>query len=342
MPDRGKAMIGKTPGTDPITKESLTPGEPGPSQAVRWIEVAEDEAGQRIDNYLLARLKGVPKSLIYRILRSGEVRINSKRVEASRRVASGDRIRIPPVRVAERGAEVPAPHFRLPILFEDDALVAIDKPSGLAVHGGSGVAHGVIESLRSMRPQARFLELVHRLDRETSGVLLVAKKRASLLALHEMMRTRAMDKRYLVGVAGRFRNQLQRVSLALAKRVTREGDKRVSVTAGGQEAETVFRRIARGEEFSLLEAELLTGRTHQIRVHLAHLKHPVLGDDKYGNYELNKRLRKQGLKRMFLHAASLRFAHPVTGQEMRLEAPLPNDLAEFARQRISQPNTLEV
>jgi 23S rRNA pseudouridine955/2504/2580 synthase len=307
--------------------------------AVRYIEVSDDEAGQRIDNYLLARLKGVPKSHVYRILRSGEVRINSRRAEASQKVAAGDRIRIPPVRMAERGEEVPAPHFKLPILYEDDALVAIDKPSGIAVHGGSGVAHGVIESLRSMRPQARFLELVHRLDRETSGVLLVAKKRASLVALHEMMRTRAMDKRYLVGVAGRFRNELQRVSLALAKRVDKAGDKRVSVSESGQEAQTVFRRIARGAEFSLLEAELLTGRTHQIRVHLAHLGHPVLGDDKYGNFELNKRLRKEGLRRMFLHAASLRFAHPLTGVEMKLEAPLPQDLAEFGRKCISQPNT---
>jgi 23S rRNA pseudouridine955/2504/2580 synthase len=306
---------------------------------VRYIEVSEDEAGQRIDNYLLARLKGVPKSHVYRILRSGEVRINSRRAEASQKVAAGDRIRIPPVRMAERGEQVAAPHFRLPILYEDDALVAIDKPSGIAVHGGSGVAHGVIESLRSMRPQARCLELAHRLDRETSGVLLVAKKRASLVALHEMMRTRAMDKRYLVGVAGRFRNELQRVSLALAKRVDKAGDKRVSVSEAGQEAQTVFRRIARGAEFSLLEAELLTGRTHQIRVHLAHLGHPVLGDDKYGNYELNKRLRKEGLKRMFLHAASLRFAHPLTGLELRLEAPLPRDLAEFARLRISETNT---
>jgi len=302
--------------------------------AVRYIEVSDDEAGQRIDNYLLARLKGVPKSHVYRILRSGEVRINSRRAEASQKVAAGDRIRIPPVRVAGRDEEVPAPHFRLPILYEDDALVAIDKPSGIAVHGGSGVAHGVIESLRSMRPEARFLELAHRLDRETSGVLLVAKKRASLVALHEMMRTRAMDKRYLVGVSGRFRNELQRVSLALAKRVDKAGDKRVSVSESGQEAQTVFRRIARGAEFSLLEAELLTGRTHQIRVHLAHLGHPVLGDDKYGNFELNKRLRKEGLKRMFLHAASLRFAHPVTGMEMKLEAPLPRDLESFCSERI--------
>ncbi|HET7730104.1 MAG TPA: RluA family pseudouridine synthase [Usitatibacter sp.] len=297
--------------------------------AVRWIEVSEDEAGQRLDNYLIARLKGVPKSLVYRIVRSGEVRVNSRRVQASTRVAAGDRIRLPPVRVAERPEDIPAPHFKLPILFEDEALVALDKPSGIAVHGGSGVAHGVIESLRSMRPEARMLELVHRLDRETSGVLLIAKKRASLTALHGMMRERAMDKRYLVGVKGRFRNEMQRVRLALAKRVSAEGEKRVSVAEGGQEAETVFRRLARGERFSILEAELLTGRTHQIRVHLAHLGHPVLGDDKYGDFDLNKALRKEGLKRMFLHAASLAFAHPITGEAMRIESPLPADLERF-------------
>ena len=307
---------------------------PSPLPAVRWIEVGEEEAGQRIDNYLLARLKGVPKSLVYRIVRSGEVRINSQRVEASRKVAAGDRIRIPPVRVADRDEAIPAPHFKLPILFEDESLVAIDKPSGLAVHGGSGVAHGVIESLRSMRPEAKFLELVHRLDRETSGVLLVAKKRSALVALHEALRGRDIDKRYLVAVKGRFRNEMQRVKLALDKRTNAQGEKHVSVSAGGQESETVFRRLARGERFSLLEAELLTGRTHQIRVHLSHLKHPVLGDDKYGDFELNKALRKEGLKRMFLHAAKLTLAHPVTGEELVVESPLPAELAKFVQREI--------
>ncbi len=301
--------------------------------AVTYIEVAEEEAGQRIDNYLLARLKGVPKTHVYRIIRSGEVRINMKRAEASQKVAAGDRIRVPPVRVAERGAREAAPHFKMPILFEDEALLAIDKPAGLAVHGGSGVAHGVIESLRSIRPEARFLELVHRLDRETSGVLLVAKKRSALTALHEMMRGRDMDKRYLAGVAGRFRNQKQHVRLALAKRVNAAGDKRVSVSDAGQDAETIFRLVERGADMSLLEAELLTGRTHQIRVHLAHLGHPVLGDDKYGDYELNRGLRKEGLKRMFLHAAKLSFAHPLTGHSLELVAALPADLERF-RSRI--------
>jgi 23S rRNA pseudouridine955/2504/2580 synthase len=296
---------------------------------VRWIDVTEDDAGQRIDNYLLARLKGVPKSHIYRIVRSGEVRINSKRVEASQKVAPGDRIRVPPVRVAERGEAQPAPHFKLPILFEDDFLVAIDKPAGLAVHGGSGIAHGVIESLRSMRPDARFLELVHRLDRETSGVLLVAKKRSALTALHEKLRERDMDKRYLVGVAGRFRNEKQRVKLALAKRDAPDGGKRVSVSETGQEAETVFRLRERRDDMSLLEAELLTGRTHQIRVHLAHIGHPVLADDRYGDFELNRALRKRGLKRMFLHAARLEFLHPSTEEKLVIESPLPADLSRF-------------
>jgi 23S rRNA pseudouridine955/2504/2580 synthase len=310
-----------------MPKDALTPGGAGPQ--VRWIDVGEEEAGQRIDNFLMARLKGVPKTHVYRILRSGEVRINSKRVAASQRVAAGDRIRVPPVRVAQRDEDVPAPHFKLPVLFEDEAFLAIDKPSGLAVHGGSGIAHGVIESLRAMRPEARFLELVHRLDRETSGVLLIAKKRAALTRLHELIRSRDMDKRYLVAVSGRFRNELQRVRLALSQRVNAAGEKRVSVAEGGQQAETIFRRVARGPEFSLLEAELLTGRTHQIRVHLEHLGHPVLGDDKYGDFELNKRLRREGLKRMFLHAASLGFPHPVSGEKVVLEAALPRDLEKF-------------
>jgi len=303
---------------------------PASAPAVRHVEVTEDEAGQRIDNYLIARLKGVPKSRIYKILRGGEVRVNSGRVDASYKLVAGDRLRIPPVRVAERDAPEAAPHFRLPVIYEDEWIVAIDKPAGLAVHGGSGIAHGVIESLRAMRPQAKFLELVHRLDRETSGVLLIAKKRPALTALHEMLRAHDVDKRYLVAVAGRFRNERQRVRLALLKRTTADGDRRVSVSREGQEAETVFHRLARGADASLLEAELLTGRTHQIRVHLAHLKHPVLGDEKYGDFELNRALRKRGLKRMFLHASRLALRHPHTGQVLELVAPLPADLERFA------------
>ncbi len=302
-------------------------------RAVRWIEVDEGGAGQRVDNFLLARLKGVPKSHVYRILRSGEVRVNSGRVAASHRLAVGDRIRVPPVRLAEREAgDAPAAALELPVLFEDDHILAVDKPAGLAVHGGSGIAHGVIERLRAGRPEAKFLELAHRLDRETSGVLLLAKKRSALTALHEDLRERAMDKRYLVAVDGRVRDLMRRVKVALRRYSTAEGERRVAVDEReGQEAETIFRRLARSGEFSLLEAELLTGRTHQIRVHLAHIGHPVLGDDKYGDFTLNKALRKLGLKRMFLHAAQLSFTHPATGEPVTVRSPLPAELEAFRR-----------
>jgi 23S rRNA pseudouridine955/2504/2580 synthase len=311
---------------------------PAPERAVRYIEVDEGGAGQRVDNFLLSHLKGVPKSHIYRILRSGEVRVNSGRVDASRKLALGDRIRIPPIRVAEREAgEAPAAALELPILFEDEHILAVDKPAGLAVHGGSGIAHGAIERLRAGRPQAKFLELVHRLDRETSGVLLLAKKRAALTALHEDLRERAMDKRYLAAVAGRVRDKLRRVKAPLRKFSTGEGERRVAVDEReGQDAETIFRLVARNDEFSLLEAELLTGRTHQIRVHLAHIGHPILGDDKYGDFALNRALRKRGLKRMFLHAAELSFVHPATGERVTVRSPLPADLEAFRRASIAE------
>ena len=306
--------------------------------AVLWIEVDEGGAGQRIDNFLLARLKGVPKSHVYRILRSGEVRVNSGRVAASRRLEVGDRVRIPPIRVAEREAgDAPAPALELPVLFEDEHVLAVDKPAGLAVHGGSGIAHGAIERLRAGRPQAKFLELVHRLDRETSGVLLLAKKRAALVALHEDLRERGMDKRYQAAVAGRVRDEKRRVKVALRKYSTGEGERRVAVDEGeGQEAETIFRRLARNDEFSLLEAQLLTGRTHQIRVHLAHIGHPILGDDKYGDFALDKALRKRGLKRMFLHAAELSFDHPASGQRVTIRSPLPTELEAFRRTALAE------
>jgi 23S rRNA pseudouridine955/2504/2580 synthase len=301
--------------------------ERGAAAAVRYLEVDESGAGQRIDNFLVARLKGVPKSHVYRIVRSGEVRVNSGRVEASHRLALGDRVRLPPIRVAAQpeGAGAAKP-IELPVLFEDEHLLAVDKPSGLAVHGGSGIAHGAIERLRASRPQARFLELVHRLDRETSGVLLLAKKRSALTALHAQLRERDFDKRYLAAVAGRWRDQKRRVRVSLRKYVTREGERRVAVDGDGQEADTVFRLVSRGPEASLLEAELLTGRTHQIRVHLAHVGHPILGDDKYGDFELNKRLAREGLKRMFLHAAEVTFAHPASGERITVRSALPPDL----------------
>ena len=309
--------------------EGKAPDSPGP--AVSWIEVDETAERQRLDNFLVARLKGVPKSHVYRIVRSGEVRVNSGRVAASHRLAIGDRIRVPPIRVAEREAgPAPAAALELPVLFEDDYILAVDKPAGLAVHGGSGVSHGAIERIRAGRPDARFLELVHRLDRETSGVLLIAKRRSALTALHEDLRERAMDKRYLAAVVGRVRDLKRLVDAGLRKYANSANEKRVAIDdREGQAAQTVFRRLARNDEFSLLEAELLTGRTHQIRAHLNHIGHPILGDDKYGDFELNRVLRKRGLKRMFLHAASIAFDHPATGERLRILSPLPKELEAF-------------
>ena len=304
--------------------------------AANHLAVDEAGAGQRVDNFLLRVLKGVPKSHIYRILRSGEVRVNRKRVRPDARLAVGDDLRIPPVRIASgtaARARAPRP-VALPILYEDEALLAIDKPPGLAVHGGSGINFGLIELLRAARPEARFLELVHRLDRDTSGVLLVAKKRAALLALHATLREGEADKRYLVLVKGRWRDEKRRVELPLAKYLTRDSERRVRVERdGGQAARTVFyrRRVwaAALPPVSLLEAELHTGRTHQIRVHLTHLGFPLAGDDKYGDFPWNRALMKQGLKRMFLHAWRLSLPHPTEARELTLESPLPADLAAF-------------
>jgi 23S rRNA pseudouridine955/2504/2580 synthase len=301
--------------------------------------VGEDEQGQRLDNFLLRVCKGVPKSHVYRILRSGEVRVNSRRCEASYRLQLGDVLRIPPVRTAQKVEEVVAgAEFRaeLPVLFEDDALLVIDKPAGIAVHGGSGVSFGVIEALRRQRPQARFLELAHRLDRETSGILLVGKKRSALVALHDMFREggsgRGADKRYLVLVSGRWMDPLRNVRLPLHKYLLDSGERRVRVADEGKPSHTVFRLLARWERFSLLEAELKTGRTHQIRVHLSHLGFPIAGDEKYGDFSLNKDLARMGLKRMFLHAWKMHLPHPLDGRALALEAPLPEALRGFLRQ----------
>jgi len=292
------------------------------------LEVDDEAAGQRIDNFLLRVAKGVPKSHVYRILRSGEVRVNKGRIGADYRLKTGDVVRVPPIRTAERpAAAVPPRDFA--VVFEDDALIVVDKPSGTAVHGGSGVSFGVIEQLRRARPQAKFLELAHRLDRETSGLLLVAKKRAALTRLHDMFRDGQVAKRYLALVRGRWMNPVQHVRLALHKYVTADGERRVAVSVEGKDAHSVVRLVARWENFSLVEVELKTGRTHQIRVHLAHLGYPLAGDDKYGDFALNKDLQRAGLKRMFLHAARLSFAHPLTGDRVELTSPLPDELAGF-------------
>jgi len=302
--------------------------------AVRWIEVGDEEAGQRIDNYLIARLKGVPKSRIYRILRSGEVRVNSKRVAASDRVQGGDRIRIPPLRMAERDEAVPAPHFKMPILFEDDWLIAIDKPAGLAVHGGSGIAHGVIESLRSMRPQARFLELVHRLDRDTSGLLLVARKRSALTELQALMRedggrAGGIRKRYLALLTGRMPDGVMSVDAPLHVGLRQGGERHVQVNPSGKRSLSHFKVLERRGGQSYCEVRIETGRTHQIRVHAQHIGHPVAGDDKYGDEAANRRLREQvGLKRMFLHASTLEFALDGGASPYLLNAPLAPELVD--------------
>jgi len=292
-------------------------------------QIGEEAEGQRIDNYLLRVCKGVPKSLVYRILRSGEVRVNSRRVTPEYRLRAGDEVRIPPLQLGgETRAAVPAGReYR--ILYEDDSLLAVDKPAGMAVHGGSGVSFGVIEQLRRQRPQARFLELAHRLDRETSGLLLVAKKRSALTALHDAFRAGRIEKRYLALVRGRWHEPERHVRLALHKYLTGEGERRVSVSREGKAAHSIVRLRSRWENFSLVEVELKTGRTHQIRVHLAHLGFPLCGDDKYGDFALNKTLQKQGLGRMFLHAAQLSLTHPETDRRMTLESALPDDLGAF-------------
>lgn len=301
---------------------------------VSYLTIDATAAGQRLDNFLLKLAKGVPKSHIYRIVRSGEVRVNSARARAEQRLAAGDELRIPPLRIAAR-APAAAPAAMPPILYEDEHLIAVDKPAGLAAHGGSGVSFGLIERVRAARPQQPFLELVHRLDRETSGILLLAKSRRALAALHEQLRAGRVEKRYLALVKGDWVNERRHVRAALRKFVVAGGERRVNVDPQGLPAHTVFNLRQRFGGYTLLEAELKTGRTHQIRVHLAHLGHPIVGDDKYGDFDLNKRLaRGQGgmrLARMFLHASSVRFAHPASGAMLELQAPLPRECVEFLR-----------
>jgi 23S rRNA pseudouridine955/2504/2580 synthase len=313
---------------------------------VRFLTVDGESAGQRLDNFLFRQLKGVPKTHVYRIIRSGEVRINKGRAQAETRLAQGDVLRVPPVRVSarsEEGGSPPAPAREFPLLYEDDALLAIDKPAGVAVHGGSGVSFGVIEQLRTARPAARFLELVHRLDRETSGILLVAKKRSALTALQDQFRERETGKTYLALVEGNWPANKKVLDAPLAKYLlpgqagsADPGERRVRVVAkdhpDAMRAVTLVKVLARvalpadAASFSLLAVTIKTGRTHQIRVHLASGGHAIAGDDKYGDFERNRALQKLGLKRMFLHAWRLQFTHPASGERMALQADLPPDL----------------
>ena len=312
--------------------------------SVSLITVAEHEAGQRLDNYLIKILKGVPKSHIHRIIRAGEVRLNKKRCKPDSRIQTGDLLRIPPVRTAEkqrssenRAQAVPAREFT--IIYEDDALLVIDKPAGIAVHGGSGVSFGVIEQIRRARPEARYLELVHRLDKDTSGLLMIAKKRNALVNLHEAIRNDHPKKTYLPLGVGKLPNDSFHVKLPLFKYTGAQGEKMVRVSEDGQSAHTIFRVLNRFSDdllhqvglshLTLVQATLKTGRTHQIRVHLQSQHCPIAGDERYGDYQANKRLQKLGLKRMFLHAAELHLDHPLTGEKLILKAPLPQDLAQF-------------
>ena len=321
------------------------------STASAQLVIDEASAGQRIDNFLQKVLKGVPKTHIYRILRSGEVRVNKKRIDADFRLSLEDIVRVPPIRVASVPQQAPTAvpatsKFEGAIVYEDDAMLVINKPAGFAVHGGSGVSRGVIEQLRLERPQAKFLELVHRLDRDTSGVLMLAKKRSALVALHDAIRNNHMDKRYVMMVHGVWTEKKKHVTLDLQKYVTNDGERRVNVVTdpkkdvlgAAQMSETIFYLSKNIGEFSLLEAKLITGRTHQLRVQLAHLGFPILGDDKYGDFALNKQLLKRGLKRMFLHSSETNIRHPISGDKLKLQAALPLELKKFIQQQEKESN----
>ena len=300
------------------------------AQRVQEVRVADDQDGQRIDNFLAGRLKGVPRSRIYRIVRKGEVRVNKGRVKPDYRLRAGDCVRIPPIRQATR--DEPRPPQRAVteladrILYEDKHLLVLDKPAGMAVHGGSGLSYGVIEALRKARPQAPFLELVHRLDRETSGCLLIAKKRSALRALHAALREGRVDKRYLALVKGVWQGGKRRVDAPLRKNTMRSGERLVQVREDGREALSWFRAVAAYKGVSLMEVRIGTGRTHQIRVHAAHEGHPLAGDDKYGDKGFNREMARLGLKRLFLHAANLGFEHPSEGRRVEVQAPLDDAL----------------
>ena len=304
------------------------PGAKAPQ--VQRLVVDEGSEGQRLDNFLLRVLKGVPKTHVYRVIRSGEVRVNKGRAAADTRLAVGDEVRVPPVRVAEPAARAsPAPAREFTVLYEDEQLLAIDKPAGVAVHGGSGVAFGVIEQLRRARPAARFLELVHRLDKETSGVLLLAKKRSALTALQDQFRNRDTDKRYAALVAGAWPANKKVIDVALHKTQDAEGTRQVRAVAAdhadGRRSITLVRVVQALAGFTLLDVTLKTGRTHQIRVHLANEGYPIIGDPKYGDFALNRQLARGDLRfsRMFLHARRLAFDHPESGERIAVEAPLP-------------------
>ena len=304
---------------------------------VNFLTIADEDAGQRLDNFLIKILKGVPKSHVHRIIRAGEVRVNKKRAQATTRLQDGDIVRIPPVRVAERSQQglQAAPAKEFDIVHEDEWLLVINKPSGVAVHGGSGVNFGVIEQLRQARPEARYLELVHRLDKDTSGLLMIAKKRLCLVKLHELLRDHHPYKSYIALGVGAWPDKVRHVKLPLFKYTGAQGEKMVRVAEDGQFAHTVFEVLKPFTQPNALQAATLvravlkTGRTHQIRVHMQAQHCPIAGDERYGDYEVNKKLAKAGLKRMFLHAHQLKFTHPMTNEPVQFTAPLPKALSQF-------------
>lgn len=313
-----------------LSKEA---GGAGKSQhlSVQMVEITDAHEGQRIDNFLIKTLKGVPKSRIYRILRKGEVRVNKGRVKAEYRLGVGDTVRIPPIRISDQAIKLGVSKrlnklLTASILFEDDRLLVINKPSGLAVHGGSGINQGLIEALREMRPDERFLELVHRLDRDTSGCVMIAKKRSMLRYLHAQLRTGTIDKRYLALVEGRWPNRLKLVNAPLMKNNLRSGERMVNVDPEGKKSLTEFSVVERYDQCTLVEAKPITGRTHQIRVHALHAGHPLLGDDKYGNQAVYQRFKSKGLQRLFLHAASLQVPMPEDEKPLLFSAELSPEL----------------
>ena len=301
---------------------------------VQIIEIEPDFIGQRIDNFLLARLKGVPKSVIYRVLRKGEVRVNKKRIKPEYKLQQDDVVRIPPLTVAAEGEPVSVKlsmvkNLEQHILFEDNDLIVLNKPSGMAVHGGSGLQFGVIEALRALRPLAKHLELVHRLDRDTSGCLLIAKKRSVLTHLHEQLRNKTVEKKYWALVAGDWDNKIRKVTEPLRKNTLQSGERVVRVDEReGKPSETRFRILQRYQQGTLVEAFPVTGRTHQIRVHTACTGHPIACDDKYGDNAFTAQMQQIGLNRLFLHAKLLSFIHPMTETTMRIEAPLDPSLEQ--------------
>lgn len=330
----------------------MSASAPSPAPLVQWLTVGEEWEGQRLDNFLFRTLKGVPKSHVYRLIRSGQVRVNKARAQAETRLAAADVIRIPPLRqgaAPPASSQPPAPRREFPVLLEDDWLLAIDKPAGVAVHGGSGVSSGVIEQLRAARPQARYLELVHRLDRETSGILLIAKRRSALTRLQDQFRARTTGKTYLALVKGHWPDRLKVLDTPLHKFLLPDGERRVrTTTAEDPDAMRALSLVRVQQRFaaqtqaglpatSLIEVTIKTGRTHQIRVHTASAGHPIAGDDKYGDFDWNRRLAKSGLQRMFLHAWQLRFAHPATGAEVALTCPLDVNLQQWCSRATPAP-----